>query len=633
MIKRMFSRVMKLIGMTEAEKSGRPAKPAAPQAGSTPRLPRTETSARSGQERGHADHRRRPAAPAEDGHAHAAPPSRSGSHEGRGRSGAPARSSRPDDEAAPAHAPRPDGEEAPPRRSAAPHRSSSRPSDDRRSRPGDDRRSRGSDDRRRQGPIPRPRHYASDEEGFVAAETAPGLPPVTGEPWDPAMYQVPTAEGKTRFADLALRPELLHAVADLKFQYCTDIQALALPHSLAGKDVAGKAQTGTGKTAAFLLAVFQHILNNPVPAGRKPGTARALVLAPTRELVVQIGRDADALGRHTPIRSLAVFGGLGYDAQERFIRNGVDVVAATPGRLIDFIRKGTLDISQVEILVIDEADRMLDMGFIPDVRRIVARTPPAGKRQAMLFSATLSGEIMQLASQWMKTPVTVESEPEHVEGATIEQVVYLCTSREKLPLLVNMLHDPKFARVLIFANRRDSTTRLTERLQRDGINCDMLSGDVPQNKRMRILDAFKSGELRVLVATDVAGRGLHIHGVTHVVNFDVPVEPEDYVHRIGRTGRAGAVGNAITFACEKESFTLPDIEKLLGHSLTYRQPDEAMLKSGPRPPPAAHPRAAEADAAPAATPHPHAPAHHAAGHAHSAPAAPAPDQEAPAEAE
>jgi ATP-dependent RNA helicase RhlB len=441
------------------------------------------------------------------------------------------------------------------------------------------------------------------------AETAAATGPARAigkesEPWDPAAFQVEPVEGKTRFQDLGLRPELLHAIADLGFHYCTPIQAISLPQTLQDKNVAGKAQTGTGKTAAFLLAVFQRFLNRPDATPRPAGTPRALVLAPTRELVVQIQKDAAALGKHCPVPCVAVYGGMGYEQQERELEAGVDILAATPGRLIDFIRKGTVNLGRVEVLIIDEADRMLDMGFIPDVRRIVARTPRNDQRQTLLFSATLSPEIMRLAAQWMDNPVTVEIEPEQVAAKSVEQVVYLCSSREKLPLLLNLLQQPEMERVLVFSNRRDATTRVCERLQQQGIRCDMLSGDVPQNKRMRILEEFRDGKLRVLVATDVAGRGLHIQNIGHVINYDVPPEPEDYVHRIGRTGRAGATGNAITLACERESFSLPEIEQLLGQPLTYKHPTEEQVKSPSRHGGAHHPHAHRPAAAPPAEPNP-----------------------------
>ena len=412
-------------------------------------------------------------------------------------------------------------------------------------------------------------------------QPVPAMPP-----WDPATYHVPPLPGQTRFQNLGFAEPLIHAIADLGFQYCTPIQALSLPPALAGKDVAGQAQTGTGKTAAFLWTMFTRFLATPAAADRSKGTPRALILAPTRELVIQIYKDAAALGRYCPFTCMAVYGGLGYDAQRDQLSNQlIDVVAATPGRLLDFVRKNVIDLSRVEILVLDEADRMLDMGFIPDIRRIMAHLPRREQRQTMLFSATLSAEILRLASQWMRDPVAVKAEAEPVAPASIEQVVYLVRSEDKPILLLNLLQRPEMKRVLVFVNRRDMALRLTTRLQKHQVNCDLLSGDVAQGRRLKILEGFRSGQIRVLVATDVAGRGLHIAHISHVVNYDVPVEPQDYVHRIGRTGRAGAIGTALTFACERESFTLPEIEKLIGNPLSYRQPDDVLLR---RPPPPDH---------------------------------------------
>ena len=401
-------------------------------------------------------------------------------------------------------------------------------------------------------------------------------------PWDPASFQVPPEAGKKRFQDFELVPEILHAIADLNFRYCTPIQAEILPHTLAGRDAAGQAQTGTGKTAAFLLTIMQYALTHPLPA-RKPGTPRALVLAPTRELVMQIQKDAQSLGRYAGFTSVAVFGGMDYEKQKRqMYGQNVDLIAATPGRLIDFLRGHVVDLSQVETLVLDEADRMLDMGFIPDVRRIIHHTPPKERRQTLLFSATLSKEVMRLASQWMRDFVKIDIEPEHRAVDTVEQKVYVLTRREKFALLMHLLRSLQAERVLIFRNRRDATTRLYQRLTREGIRCAELSGDVPQEKRVRILEDFRSGKIRVVVATDVAGRGIHVANISHVVNYDIPEQPEDFVHRIGRTGRAGVSGEAITFADEESGFLLPAIEEYIGRPLTYIHPDESLLKPPPR---------------------------------------------------
>ncbi|MEZ4524932.1 MAG: DEAD/DEAH box helicase [Desulfobacterales bacterium] len=398
------------------------------------------------------------------------------------------------------------------------------------------------------------------------------------EHWDISMFEMPPAEGKMRFHDLNLPPEIMHAIADLGFQYCSPIQAEILPATLNGKDASGQAQTGTGKTAAFLITVLTHFLRNPLSGRREFGTPRALVLAPTRELVMQIAEEAELLAKYCPMRIVSIFGGMDYQKQRRQLSDqAVDIVVATPGRLIDFCEHYDVHLEKVEVLVIDEADRMLDMGFIPQVRRIVRETPHKDRRQTLFFSATMTGEVERLASQWTTDPLTVEVEPEQVEVASVEQIVYLVTSKEKFALLYNIIVRQDLRRVIIFCNQRAETQRIADLLKRSGINCEVISGEVPQKKRMHTLEKFRSGTVRVLVATDVAGRGLHIEGVSHVVNYSLPHEPENYVHRIGRTGRAGATGTSISFACEEDSFYLPEIEKFLGHSLSCTQPEEEWL--------------------------------------------------------
>jgi ATP-dependent RNA helicase RhlB len=370
----------------------------------------------------------------------------------------------------------------------------------------------------------------------------------------------------------------MRAVHELGFQYCTPIQGKSLPLSLAGQDVAGRAQTGTGKTAAFVLAILNRFAKDPPAPDRPPGTPRALVLAPTRELCVQIDKDSAALSKYSPVNTLAVYGGMEFkDQRRRLTEDRIDLVAATPGRLLDFCGRGVINLRHIEILVIDEADRMLDMGFIPDIRRILRQLPPREKRQTMLFSATLSEDVMRLASQWMRDPAIVEIESEHVTVDTVKQVVYAVSSRDKLRLLLNLMDREKMERVLIFSNRRDETRELTERLHKKGVQCELLSGDVPQDRRMRVLEAFRGGKIRVLVATDVAGRGIHVDGISHVVNYNLPYEPEEYVHRIGRTGRVGHEGTAISFACEDESFVLPEIEKFIGREIPVVVPDTDLL--------------------------------------------------------
>ncbi|MBD2858756.1 ATP-dependent RNA helicase RhlB [Spongiibacter sp. KMU-158] len=396
--------------------------------------------------------------------------------------------------------------------------------------------------------------------------------------WSLNQFQVAEQEGKTRFHDLGLDLTLMHGIADSGFQYCSPIQAAALPHTLRGNDVIGKAQTGTGKTAAFLITIFNDLLLNPVETERFVGEPRALVIAPTRELVAQIADDAKELGRHTGLKVVSLIGGMDYQKQlDRLAEGLVDIVVATPGRLLDFTGRGDLYLDQVEILVIDEADRMLDMGFIPQVKRIVRLTPRKTHRQTLLFSATFTEDIIRLTEQWTHEPVRVEIEPERVATDTVDQKIYLVESSDKFKVLRNIVRQPDVVSIIIFANRRDETRRLHERLTKAGVKCGILSGEIPQNKRTRTLQDFKDGKITCLVATDVAGRGIHVDGISHVVNYTLPEEPEDYVHRIGRTGRAGATGTSISFACEDDAFLLPAIEAELGMKLPCEQPPEALL--------------------------------------------------------
>ena len=391
----------------------------------------------------------------------------------------------------------------------------------------------------------------------------------------------------SEFSGLDIDDRILLAVDDLGFSRCTPVQRQALPPCLKGEDVAGQAQTGTGKTAAFLITILQHYLRRR----EEPGLARpfALVLAPTRELAVQIGKDADDLGKHSGMAPLVVYGGMHYKQQRQKLTEGVDLVVATPGRLLDYMRSRVVDLSKVEILVIDEADRMLDMGFVPDVRRIVGHLPRPASRQTMLFSATLNEPILRLASRWMRqNPTKVEIEPEHVVPGEVRQLVYAVPERDKLALLLWLLRGEDAVRVLVFRNRRADCTALVRQLSRYGVPCELLTGDVEQRRRLRVLEAFRSGDVRVIVATDVAGRGIHVENISHVVNFDLPYEPGDYVHRVGRTGRAGVQGNAVSFACEGGGFVLPEIEALANVRLESVQPTAEMLQlpePSPLPPP------------------------------------------------
>ncbi len=397
---------------------------------------------------------------------------------------------------------------------------------------------------------------------------------------------MPPAEGKTRFHDLALPLNIMHGIADLGFEYCTSIQAQILPRALEGQDATGKAQTGTGKSAAFLITILTRLQRKSPSEKRKPGTPRALVIVPTRELALQVTKDANNLGKYVRMNVVAVFGGMDYQKQKQLLAEKViDLVVATPGRLLDFKRQGDVDLSQVEIMVIDEADQMLDMGFMPDVRQIIHSTPPKSKRQTMLFGATLTPEVTRMASQWTREPFIVEIEPEQVTVDTVDQTIYLVTARERFVLLYNLVTQQDLKRVMVFCNRRDQTRRLADQLKSHGINCDMLSGEVAQKKRIRTLEDFRSGRIRVLVATDVAGRGIHVDEVSHVINYNLPFDPEDYVHRIGRTGRAGASGISISFATEDESFYLPAIEKFIGEKFNCVYPEECLLVSPLKPAP------------------------------------------------
>jgi ATP-dependent RNA helicase RhlB len=396
--------------------------------------------------------------------------------------------------------------------------------------------------------------------------------------WDVSQFVVPEVKGRTRFHDLGLEAPLMHAIADLGFEYCSPIQAQSLPNTLNGHDMLGKAQTGTGKTAAFLTAIIDDLLKNPLEGERYAGEARTLIIAPTRELVVQIAEDAKLLVKHTNLTVHTLVGGMDYNKQQQGVRNNfVDILVATPGRLLDFASNKDVHLDQVEILVLDEADRMLDMGFIPQVRRIVRLTPRCENRQTLFFSATFTDDVMRLAEQWTQNPCSVEIEPESVATDTVEQHVYLVAANEKYKLLTNLVRQPDVESVIVFGNRRDECRRLHEQLVKHGFSAGLLSGEVAQNKRIKTLDGFKTGKIKILVATDVAGRGIHIDNISHVVNFSLPEEPEDYVHRIGRTGRAGKKGVSISFACEDDAFLLPELEKLLGRKLVCERPPETLL--------------------------------------------------------
>ena len=369
------------------------------------------------------------------------------------------------------------------------------------------------------------------------------------------------------FESLGLAPPIMQGIRDAGFTTCTPIQAQTLPNALTGADVAGQAQTGTGKTAAFLVALFQSLLTRPAPAGRGPTSVRALVVAPTRELAVQIHHDAQILGRHTGLQQAVVYGGVDYDKQRRQLSEGVDVLIGTPGRLIDYYKQHVFDLRHAQVLVLDEADRMFDLGFIADIRYILRRLPPPQRRQSMLFSATLSQRVLELAYEHMNSPELVRIEPDKMTVDQVRQMIYYPAMEEKVPLLIGLLRQFEARRTMIFVNTKRAAERLENVLNANGFHAKALSGDVPQNKRLKFLRDFHNGDLAVLIATDVASRGLHIPDVSHVFNFDLPQDSADYVHRIGRTARAGAEGDAISFACEEFAVSLPDIETYIGHKI------------------------------------------------------------------
>ncbi|MGA9699493.1 ATP-dependent RNA helicase RhlB [Acinetobacter sp. ANC 3781] len=370
------------------------------------------------------------------------------------------------------------------------------------------------------------------------------------------------------FETLNLHPKLKQAIDALGFKEMTPIQEKVLKFTLAGHDAIGRAQTGTGKTAAFLVSVINDLLNNPIKEQRYRGEARALILAPTRELALQIESDAKELTKFTDLHVVTLLGGVDFDKQKAQLnKQFVDIIVATPGRLIDFVEQKEVWLDQIEFLVIDEADRMLDMGFIPSVKRIVRYSPRKEQRQTLMFSATFSYDVLNLAQQWLFEPITVEIEPERKTNADVEQRVYMVAKTDKYKLLEEILRDEPIEKVMIFANRRDQVRKLYDHLKRDGYKVVMLSGEIAQDKRTKMLDQFKNGQHNIMIATDVAGRGIHVDGVSHVVNFTLPEQSDDYVHRIGRTGRAGARGVSISFLSEDDAFYLPEIEKAIGQKL------------------------------------------------------------------
>jgi ATP-dependent RNA helicase RhlB len=388
----------------------------------------------------------------------------------------------------------------------------------------------------------------------------------------------------TKFSSFSLDESLAKGLDELKFSYCTEIQAESLPFALAGKDVAGQAQTGTGKTAAFLLATYQYLLSNPAPEQRRQTQPRALIMAPTRELAIQIHKDAEGIGAHTGIKLGLAYGGTGYQAQRDTITAGVDILIGTPGRLIDYLKQRVYDLNICQVVVLDEADRMFDLGFIKDIRFMLRRCPPPVERLSLLFSATLSHRVMEVAYEHMNEPERIEIEADHKTVETVRQVVYYPANEEKIPLLLGLIKQHEPLRSIIFVNTKHDAERVKDYLEVNGTEAALISGDVPQTVRQRLLARFQAGEVPVLVATDVAARGLHIPDVSHVFNFDLPQHAEDYVHRVGRTARAGASGDAISFACEKYAFHLPEIEEFLGFKLPMEGVSSELLIEPKHPP-------------------------------------------------
>lgn len=377
------------------------------------------------------------------------------------------------------------------------------------------------------------------------------------------------------FSSLDLLPSVQAGLNSAGFTHATPIQALTLPLALQGKDVAGQAQTGTGKTAAFLLTIFQRLLESPKESqGKNP---RALVIAPTRELALQIHKDAVSLGGDTGLRFALAYGGVDYEKQRKVLQDGTDVLIGTPGRIIDYFKQKVFGLDQIDVMVLDEADRMFDLGFIKDIRYVLRRLPPLDKRQCLMFSATLSHRVLELAYEHMNEPELLKVEAESVTTENVVQSVYYPANEEKLPLLIGILRKIKSARVMVFANTRAVTDRVQRTLEVNGLHAASISGAVPQKKRQSLLRRFHDGEIPVLVATDVAARGLHIPDVTHVINFDLPQDAPDYVHRIGRTARLGARGEAISFACEHYAFHLPEIEEFIGYIIPMEQAEADLL--------------------------------------------------------
>jgi ATP-dependent RNA helicase RhlB len=393
---------------------------------------------------------------------------------------------------------------------------------------------------------------------------------------------------KLRFDELDIHADLRTGIANAGFEFCTPIQANTLPIALKGHDVAGQAQTGTGKTAAFLIAAYQRILSSA--AGDSGANTdqqkqpRIFILAPTRELAVQIANDAEVLGGPTGLKIALAYGGTGYEQQRSSIEDGIDVLIGTPGRIIDYYKQGVFKLDRVEVVILDEADRMFDLGFIKDIRYLLRKLPKPEDRLNMLFSATLSQRVMELAYEHMNEPELIRIEPDKITADRVRQAIFFPSNEDKMPLLIGLIREMGAGRIMVFVNMKREAEKVQDYLVANGIQAEAISGDVPQKKRLSMLMRFQSGELAVLIGTDVASRGLHIPDVQYVINYDLPQDCEDYVHRIGRTARAGAAGDAISFGCETYAVALPEIEDYIGHKIPVANYDPDLLPELIKPP-------------------------------------------------
>ncbi len=417
---------------------------------------------------------------------------------------------------------------------------------------------------------PRPKTKKVHKPHHERIQAKPAEPIQADDDW--------VAEKETEFTTLGLPNALLHAIDDLGYTELSAVQKIAFPITMAGKDIAGQGRTGTGKTATFLITAIKNIIENPAKAGRKTNQPRVLVIAPTRELVIQIASDAVKLTKYTNINVHAVFGGVDYEKQQRPFETGVEILIGTPGRLIDFHKKHCYDLKAVDVMVLDEADRMFDLGFIKDLRFLLRRLPKYDERQSLMFSATLSHRVMELAYEHMNNPEKVQAETGDITAASIVESMYHTAMDEKLPLLIYLLRNMDVQRGMVFINEKRTGEKLAADLAKHGFKVGIISGDVQQRKRMKILEMFTKGELKLLIATDVASRGIHVDDITHVFNYDLPEDAESYVHRIGRTGRAGADGVAISFACERYCFEVPAIEAYIKKSIPVKEITPEMIK-------------------------------------------------------